>query len=130
MAATDKGLIGSNQSYFMALHWALHLGIHVARFFWIAIVVVFACCLGAYLRHQKISADELASVKYLEPKRVTDDAASQMTGDIISNLNQPPVRLAACLVAQLVLLHAIKFGLSPVTLPCHRNDTPSNLHKI
>lgn len=83
----------------MAIHWALHLGIHVARFFWIAIVAIFACCLGAYLRHQKISADELASVKYLEPKRVTHDASDQLTGNSISNLNQPPVRLAAAMAA-------------------------------
>ena len=91
----------------MAIHWALHLGIHVARFFWIAIVAIFACCLGAYLRHQKISADELASVKYLEPKRVTHDASDQLTGNSISNLNQPPVRLAASFVMQLILLHVV-----------------------
>jgi len=48
---------------------ALHAGIHLARYFWVVLVLTFGCCLGKYLRHQKISMQEVANIKYLEPRR-------------------------------------------------------------
>ena len=57
---------------------AMHAGIHLARYFWLAIVLLFACCIFGYLRHQKVSLEEVASIKYLEPRRVTVDAGVEM----------------------------------------------------
>ena len=54
-----------------------HAGIHIARYFWVFIVLIFGCCIGGYLRHQKVSFDEVASIKYLAPRRVTSGSTAK-----------------------------------------------------
>ena len=92
----------------MSIHWTIHLGIHVARFFWVAIIALFACCLMAYLRHQKISAEELSSVKYLEPRRITGGQDTDtLTGLTMPNLKQPPVCARALIYLYFMYAHAV-----------------------
>jgi hypothetical protein len=70
---------------------ALHAGIHLARYFWVVLVLTFGCCLGKYLRHQKISMQEVANIKYLEPRR----AGSLPVGAAVPS-KQPDLEVGSC----------------------------------